>query len=160
MTGANRPDPCNQASHSRSGSIMQARQEVKSGRFPVLAAGFQQVDASMTINPPISELPSSRTTVAWGGGCACPNSPRILIFADANSIAWAPERRGPSLFAATHAKPFGAACTRGVPTDVRAAPAVSPGPRRDWRNYNGHAHVDRCAPPGRNPRGGAQRQPY
>ena len=46
------------------------------------------------------------------------------------------------------------------------APSGDHGPRgpvpgaRGWRYHYDNAHVDRCAPPGRNPGGGAQRQPH
>jgi hypothetical protein len=102
-------------------------------------------------------------------------SPRVVITADTQQpppggeqtgLARATLRTGKPAFAKRQSRTYVRPCGVRATAIIRAKNALNrlyPGLRpwpRGWRNHNDHAHADRCAPPGRNPGGGAQWQPY
>src|SRR3954463_7838576 len=58
-------------------------------------------------------------------------------------------------------RPYGALAVSATPSSLfeRARRGPAKAARRAWSDMNDNAHVDRRAPPGRDPGGGGQRQP-
>ena len=94
-------------------------------------------------------------------------SPRIVVSADSRQPPPGGEQSGPwaLLVSGTSAfanRPAGShRCRAGLrATAMNRAQYPGSVPRpRGWRLFDDNAHANRCAPPGRNPGGGAQRQP-
>ncbi|MDF8331597.1 hypothetical protein [Novosphingobium cyanobacteriorum] len=93
--------------------------------------------------------------------------PRIVITADTHQPPPGGERMrfatalrsGNSAFAKRGIRHTADARARAFDENRALIPGYVPR-RRGWRLFDDNAHADRCAPPGRNPGGGAEGQPY
>ena len=161
--GSDRYRPASQPS---AGSAVTGRMSCRPASIPepFIVPGPDRLTRAMRSPSPQCQQQPSWALACRASGPAGRTSPRYPILADTDAKGRTGIYPVPMLTTRRAASEPGFALRRGdsdiVRNTVRAAgPAYGPG-RRAWRHYNGNAHAYRCAPPGRNPGGGAQGQPY
>ncbi|MEJ6008930.1 hypothetical protein [Novosphingobium aquae] len=128
------------------------------------SSGFEQVDAGMTSLSPFCQAlrPTARATLTvLESQCDARNfSPRLDYPAVATRPSGQPARafrqRGNTHIAMTNTAGSSCSTGHGVFAYGRAALLPMEVRRRAWSNTNDNAHAYRCAPPGRDPGGGAK----
>jgi hypothetical protein len=129
--------------------------------------GTHRLMLKMTSLAPFKPLPPTRAqagmTALASSFAARQETPRLAVFADTHQAAGSQSWPGFSHMIGKIADLVLRIAGRNLQTRARVhgtGPSGSTPPLGAWSNYNDNAHVDRRAPPGRNPGGGAQRQPY
>jgi hypothetical protein len=123
-----------------------------------------EVDAVMMSRVSVQLSRPIGTTCGWLA-TGTRDLPRTFTTADTNQPPPGGERSrrvialrsGKTAFVKRSARHFAAGSVRADNMNRAQFPGSIPRPR-GWRYLNDNAHADRCAPPGRNPGGGAQGQ--